>query len=209
MSRAVGLAALVLTALFTAWIAAVRAQPYDDAALRRFFESMEGCDQPCFLGIQAGVTSGTEAIAILKQHAWINPDSIVQSEDEIYQFMWVSWQWSGQQPDFLQGQAYLTFSNLTGGRIVTLRVHTGFRLGDLWLSLGPPEIGGVDYFQHIGYFARERLLVTNRMVCHGYWEEPTTVFLVAEPSVEGFRNLYRLEPYAQAAAERLEVCWGR
>lgn len=209
MSRAVGLAALVLTALFTACMAAVRAQPYDDGALRSFFQSMDGCDQPCFLGIQAGVTPGIEAIAILRQHEWINPKSIVESEDEIYQFMWVSWQWSGRQPDFLNGQAYLTFSNLADGRVTTLRLHTGFSLGDLWLSLGPPEVGGVDHFQHIGYFVEERLLITNRMVCHGYWEEPTTVFLVAEPSVEGFRSLYRLEPYAQTVAERLELCRGR
>jgi hypothetical protein len=209
MSRAVGLTALILSVLFTACMAAVRARPYDDEALRNFVQAMEGCDQPCFLGIQAGVTSGMEAISILKQHEWIDPDSVVQSEDEIYQFMWVSWQWSGRQPDFLTGQAYLTFSNLTDGRIATLRMHTGFSLGNLWLSLGPPQIGGVDRYQHIGYFAEARLLITNRMVCHGYWEEPTTVFLVAEPSVEGFRSLYQLEPYAETMAERLALCRGR
>ncbi|MBL8152851.1 MAG: hypothetical protein JNM70_01605 [Anaerolineae bacterium] len=209
MSRAVVLTALVLTVLFTACMAAVRAQPYDDEALRSFFQAIDGCKRPCFLGIQAGVTSGAEAIDILEHHEWIDPDTIVQSRDEIYQFIWVSWQWSGRQPDFLNGLAYLTFSNLTDGRIATLRVNTGFSLGDLWLSLGPPQIGGVDRFQHIGYFADERLLITNRMVCHGYWQEPTTVFLVAEPSVEGFRSLYRLEPYAETVAERLELCRGR
>jgi hypothetical protein len=56
---------LPLILLFTAALAVIRAQPYDDHELRELLLPA-GCPAPCFMGIRPGVTTVEEAVKILE-----------------------------------------------------------------------------------------------------------------------------------------------
>jgi hypothetical protein len=109
MSRIISLFAPVLSTLFVAVIVVIQAQPYEGDRLRALLASRGSCPMPCFLGIRAGMTPGDEALAILQNHAWVDRKSIFMITDEARQYSRVTWHWSGQQPDFLTGSAYMTY----------------------------------------------------------------------------------------------------
>ena len=131
-----------LMLLFSLPIAIIRAQPYDDSALRAFLTPSEACASACFMGIYPGETTATEALALLKNHAWVGDVEVVllnrYANGTVPEFGGLTWEWTGQQPALIdtRQRGYL---EIYGSRAGRERLPTHIKLGDLWLSLGQPD----------------------------------------------------------------------
>lgn len=106
----------------------VRAMPYDDTTLRAFLTPPMDCAAPCFMGIQLGVTTIDEAVVLLEAHEWVR---------ELRHFgRDVSWQWSGQEPDYIDGKRTAWLLGYEGVSS-SIKIGTTIRLGDIWLHTSP------------------------------------------------------------------------
>jgi len=125
-----------VTALVALWalpILMIRAQPYHGDALTQFLLPPADCPVPCFLGVRPGVTTASEAFALLEAHPWIDriePSGVTQ----IYRAVLAA--------DFDLARR--------GSPSPLLRIENGivrwvfwqtrpFTRGDLRLALGPPQ----------------------------------------------------------------------
>jgi hypothetical protein len=122
--------AALLTLLFGAVIGLVRAQPYDDPVIRAFLTPPQGCDAPCFIGVQPGITPLNEAIAILESSGWI---AEVEDSGRFHDLLW-----NGQQPEFIDDDA-LNYLMIRAGVVDSIRLRTRLRLGDVVALLGRPD----------------------------------------------------------------------
>ncbi len=94
------------TALFVLPFLWVRAWPADDSALRELLSAPEDCAMPCFLGIRPGITTVTEATALLNAHPWIDQVQVdgYQVDGRGLRAMgWLTWTWSAAHPDMIDG----------------------------------------------------------------------------------------------------------
>lgn len=164
---------LLISALFVLAIGVIRAQLYDDGGLRDFLFNSPGCenipdDQPCFMGIQLGVTTIEEASSLLAIHPWLTEVDIRDYEDGDYYISWLTW--SGYQPRII--------TDASGGHIILsenivseIALSPRITFGELWLLLGSPTTGQ-DYsyadepnFYFTADFEREGIGVLNRIPC--------------------------------------------
>jgi hypothetical protein len=138
---------VVVTALsltFAALIGVIRAQPIDaDADLRDLLMPPTGCASPCFLGIQPGVTSRREAIALLRAHPWVTS---VEAEGPA-----VIWQWRDDLTVFATANEPMFFSFMDV--VSEIHVDTRVPIWRLWLMLGQPD--------------RERIAPSRVMIARG------------------------------------------
>jgi hypothetical protein len=91
----------VLTVALTGFMAAIRAQPYEDAELQRLLQSAPDCPAPCFMGVQAGSTRIDTAIHILRGNDWIGQFHI-QDDPRSGQPQSVAWKWSEKRPPLIR-----------------------------------------------------------------------------------------------------------
>ncbi len=85
--------------LLTTAMVAIRVRPYDDPDLTRLL-TPEDCSAPCFLGIQPGITTASEAVDLLENHRWVGyvephyiaPGSGVHLRGFVY------WDWKPDAP---------------------------------------------------------------------------------------------------------------
>lgn len=122
--------AALLTVAFGTMIGLVRARPADDPDLRTFLIPPDNCRPPCFLGVQPGITTVDDAMAILEASAWI---ADVEPSASFYDL-----HWSGSQPDFIDAGSlnYFMAETQVVGQI---RLRTRLRLGDVYGLLGKPD----------------------------------------------------------------------
>ena len=132
----------LLMLVFMLPIAFIRAQPYDDSELQAFLAPIDDCVGMCFMGIQPGQTTATEAMALLEIHEWVADIQVIrlqnQSRNPLPHFGGLSWEWTGQQPALIDAQqrGYIEIYASRAGRG---RLPTHITLGDLWLVLGQPD----------------------------------------------------------------------
>jgi hypothetical protein len=127
--------AVPIFALIATVLAAVRAQPFDDNALRASLV-LPDCTLPCFMGIRPGVTARDEAFAILRAHPW------VATVDTLLGERGLTWTWSGRQPAFLSG-GHTENSLLIGDGIVRrIDLLTGESLATFLIVFGAPDSQG-------------------------------------------------------------------
>ncbi len=112
----------------------------DDADLRAFLVPPEGCAIPCWQGIQPGVTTQAQAIAILEVHPWVKRVSAGQpaSSTRIY------WQWNDDTPDFANDRAVgvpTSYLAVQDGIIRYIRLSTHLSYGAVRSLLGVPGSG--------------------------------------------------------------------
>ena len=122
----------MLTGTFLLFVSMARLQPDNNTDIQALLLPPAGCPVPCFLGVRPGWTTSTEAISVLEAHQWI--DAVDPSAD------FLNLLWSGSQPTFVDTTApnYLFVSM----RVVAhIRLRTTLRLGDVWVTLGQPEVG--------------------------------------------------------------------
>ena len=118
--------ALLPFAVFTISVLLIHAQPYEDHQLRQLL--LEGCPAPCFMGIRPGVTSQEEAEKVLNESKWVEKITFVSST-------YISWTWSGQQPDWIN-QAFDGSLSLYNDRVIDVQFGTLLRFGNILLGMG-------------------------------------------------------------------------
>ena len=72
---------LLLFALLMVITVLIRTQHYDNRAVRQLLVT-EGCPAPCFLGIRPGITTASDAINLLRDSQWVQPETIAYIESD-------------------------------------------------------------------------------------------------------------------------------
>jgi hypothetical protein len=135
------LAAVLLTACFVLCIGLIRAQPYDESALRAFLAAPEGCPRPCFIGIRPGTTTVEEALSILDSHSWIAGVTRYEATDG-RGVTALTATWSSVQSAFVDDSEEL-WLGVDGNIVQAIFIPTRVPLAHIWLLYGPPEHGSV------------------------------------------------------------------
>lgn len=120
-------------------------QPVQSSHLSAFMFD-EDCPAPCFMGIQPGDLGMTqdEAIALLEPHPWVG-DILMQAQATPgweYMDRWLSWTWSGEQPDFIDAAVPGQIGLLQAGptiRVANIRIQTETSLEDFIAVFGSPQ----------------------------------------------------------------------
>jgi hypothetical protein len=204
---------MVLACLCWLPILLIRLQPYNDGGLRAFLTTGE-CAAPCFLNIQPGRTAMRVADALLREQGWVERvepgiDALNGLPGAIY------WTWNGQQPAFFADSGRGSVRSFNGERVSEIQVELGLTLGDIWLSLGPPQssatmIQGVN-FPHISMafvilYPEFAILGSSNCPYHAkFWHSPVTLRLRREAAFTG-----AFQPDQQPMARRvalLERAW--
>ncbi|MCC6803624.1 MAG: hypothetical protein IT319_12135 [Anaerolineae bacterium] len=146
MFRLLVRSALVIAVFAAAALALIRMNGYDDTTVSRFFDSCT--PMPCWQGIRPGVTTGEEALVILQNHPWVNAIWGVSGSaypgGEVSPLLY--WRWSENYPfagDVPFGQQGIIVTS--GGVVQQIFLTADIPFGDLWLALGTPASGAVDY----------------------------------------------------------------
>ncbi len=115
--------------------ALIRAQHYDDHAIRQLLMT-EGCPAPCFLGIRPGITTALDAINLLRDSQWVQPETIAYTESDYGGG--AVWSWNKRASPLLGNrQSSLVTTRQNGVQIVDLlHVYTLVASGDAYLTLG-------------------------------------------------------------------------
>lgn len=122
-----------LVLLLALSLAAIHSQPANATDAQAFFDTVEPCDQPCFLGIQPGVSSAGGALVLLGASDWVGA---IQDVDNA-----LTWTWSGQQPSLIDATAVGRLILDDHGRVAAVFVQTVIPLQRIWLQLGIPQKG--------------------------------------------------------------------
>ncbi len=130
--------ALLILIVFFVVLLLLRSQPLSNGDLHHFFLP-DDCSAPCFMGIQPGVTSATEAYALLAAHPWVakvdfGPGSFA---DMMSKPGLIHWTWSGKQPDWIDPSRPGTLT-AASGRVDSLVIQSTIPLGAVTLALGAP-----------------------------------------------------------------------
>jgi hypothetical protein len=181
MSRLYGKLALLNGVIFAVVLLLIRAQPYDDHALRALLMP-EDCEMPCFMGIRPGVTMVDEAVRLLQANAWV---SSVEQDGTVD----IRWTWSGLQPRFILDSkpGYLTIA-ADRQRIAKVTLNTTLVVGDFWLMWGAPtahELGYVannkmGFFYSLRYDHQQVLAGGYGQVCAPsmiFWDSITELYI--------------------------------
>jgi hypothetical protein len=84
------------------------------------------------MGIEPGVTTVSEAAAILEANPWV--DKVVFQSPDFH------WTWSDRHPAFIRGDINGRLGVISGNSIVyEVDIQTTISLGDFWASLGVPN----------------------------------------------------------------------
>lgn len=207
-----------LLALLTLAVCGIRLLPrggYDlDDVRAGLVTASADCPTPCWAGIQTGVTTWQEALAILEAHPWIGVvDSQLRPahiDEPGYERGIIIWLWSGTQPAWLatdQGSRL----DIMGGLVSDITLFTRLPLADVWLALGPPEYaallpqnfvvttaaqGPVRSFQ--GSYTTPRLDVTADWPCpmglHARWWQPVTIHFNLLPVYDAPGSAWAVRP---------------
>jgi hypothetical protein len=129
-----------LTVFFLIPLLLIRAQPYEDSELRTFLMPPDGCPAPCFMGIQPGVTTMEEAIAILQAHEWVSEVSATSYNR--LGINRVGWRWKPDVSPLLEPEQIPR----SGGRLIAdkgivryMELLTRVSAGEAWLILGKAQ----------------------------------------------------------------------
>ena len=117
-------------------IALIRAQNYDDSALRTFLTPPAGCLAPCFMGIRPGVTTFAQASTIVQTHEWVAQINKTQRFRNRYQYLF--WQWNGSQAFLPVG----SFDNRLAAGIEAagdVSIQTSIAPVEIWWLYGAPH----------------------------------------------------------------------
>lgn len=113
----------------------IRAQRYDDSDVRELLLN-NGCAAPCFLGIQPGITTANDALAILRNSQWVDSASIAYRDSDYGGG--AVWSWTKLASPLLgKKQGGFVSSPRNGVQVVDLlRITTVVASGDAYLILG-------------------------------------------------------------------------
>jgi hypothetical protein len=164
---------------FGSLVSFIRAQPYIPLVTEGLPGPAPGCETPCFMGIQVGKTSGTEALTILSQHPWV--DTVERPLDQFF-----VWSWTGQQPTYIDSRQPGIIT-VNADRVILISMMTTVNLGDWVLQWGTPSVmesgsavgnSLLILYSSLGYAEPGVYLGNNVRPCHGVdslWRQPPTM----------------------------------
>ncbi len=126
--------ALILSLMLTGIIGLIRAQPYDDGGADMLFAIEDTCVAPCFMGIQPGMTTATEALSLLSGHPWVKTVDAPSSRSQVT----IRWEWSGQQPEVIDAAVLGQIRLFSDQRVSMIQISTHLPLERMRLNLGLP-----------------------------------------------------------------------
>ena len=170
---------LLLSMIGLCCIAVIRAQPYDDSALRALLTPAD-CVAPCFMGIQPGISTSADALTILMQ---LDETHSVRSElnysrPELTELIY--WEWDRLDSIWfdptVRGEIHID-----NNHVRWIGVASRAKLGDIWQILGPPQTSslvfnpwserGLVFYE--GIYPNQRLRLTFFITCppRNFWQE--------------------------------------
>ncbi len=164
----------LIIAVFAGMIFTIRLFAYDTAyysALHEAFTAPIDCDSPCFLGVEPYVTTVDEAAHILQSHPWIAGIDIL---DQQMRRVAIDWTWTGAQPSLLNWYGGMTIRDDV---VVSVTLDTDIPWGEFWLAFGRPQLGKLDFGQHIGVYTEYGFLIRTQPSCFDFWQQPVTVII--------------------------------
>jgi hypothetical protein len=136
MFRIAFLIAVVTTLLSALLLTAVRARDYAPETVWL----ADGCALPCWRDIQPGVTRSETALTRLYAMPDVRDVAVTLTSVSIDGgTSYVNWRWRGSGDDI--GGLFI----IDQGRVREIFLNSPLRMGDLWLGLGNPTGGTVDY----------------------------------------------------------------
>lgn len=188
---------LVLSALV---LFAARAQP-EDTDLRALLLPPEGCFMPCWAGIQPGVTTVDEAMAILRAHPWVRAETVFSVPTQIM------WLWDYQHPsvaEYISPEFSASYIYVRGDIVRYIRVATTVPYGEIHTLMGAPSSGifsiiyphptNPDYLHSAGYFGGSVVYDTD-IPCpatpYQFWNAPVRITY----SDGSYHTLYSMPDY--------------
>lgn len=202
MTRYFAVCSLPMLIAFWSVSVLIQARPYDNPELRHLLADKD-CAPPCFLGIRPGITSGTDALGILRTHPWIGEIQELWNSDKTEAN--VDWRWSRSAPAVFQ---LATFQE---GGLLKVEDHvvryislvTLIQFGDVWLTWGKPDEyswftshytpGFPTYVWHSSAYYQSRFLVGTRETCPyypGFWHRSILVYYDTTPSIDTSEKRY-------------------
>lgn len=158
MSRLIFSVAVFVAFLMSLIVLSVRAAPQEDPMLQAFLVP-QGCPQPCLMGIRPGITSQSEAVAILQAHPWVDRLTGRTAIGGL------SWTWNGQQPDFLDWGGFMVVDD-DGSRVLSINLGVRAPLGDVRAVLGKPTRASGINQMHMAYeYSDQRIRLNIEMSC--------------------------------------------
>lgn len=180
---------LFMTASFCALFAFLRLWPYTDHDLR-LLVAPPACAAPCFMGIQPGLTTPDEAVTLLRQHDWVDAESVRRTSGGE-----VVWGWSGQQPPVINPTELpllIVWASAREQQVVNgIQLPLRLSVGHAFVELGEPPLLGVgqinelDRVSVIAIYEHFALEIWSRVACpitrRKFLEAPLNLFWITIP----------------------------
>ncbi len=183
--------ALTTTLISVVVLGAIRLTARDNPLVAAFFALTPDCLSPCWQGIHPGETSLDDAVALLRANAWVGMVTQIGALSSEGGFATViNWEWSSAFP--YGRSSHAVDGSLVGQNGIVQQIYllTDLRFGDVWLSLGKPDGGTVDYIddtrlriENTVFYADEGMSATVSTVGNcstgavDYWRLPTSFWL--------------------------------
>ncbi|MEO8606984.1 MAG: hypothetical protein ABI690_03840 [Chloroflexota bacterium] len=154
---------LLITVFFAIVALLIRAQPYDDVALRTFLTPPQNCAAPCFMGIQAGI------IRVSAGESYLRASPQIQSV-KLISFQLYEVQFSESAPTQWARVYFMALPDVTIERVNLF--DNGIAFNRFFLTFGTPErlmvydtishnvVSLVAFYPHYGLS-----IVTNLSLC--------------------------------------------
>ena len=184
--------AAILTLSFLIPITLIYSQPVDNSALKAFLQPSVDCLNPCFMGIQPGSTLGSEAIALLEQHAWVTNIQI-ETYSVSPTYGKVIWDWTADTPEFINHTQSGSLSLLRqdssadSALVESIAIPTTIRLHQAQQTLGEPDFSSAGTrMNNLAYGLTyngdsAQMILTGEIPCPAnwltYWESRATLYL--------------------------------
>jgi hypothetical protein len=179
---------LILLILLMIILPIICLQPFDDGGLHATLFS-DTCSTACLVGIQAGVTTATQARDLLEKQGLVYEWIETQADNPALGQL--RWRWNMNRPALFTGtDASLTYDRKTGVVITFGEMGTRLSLGQMLILLGQPSVGfmsggyndrdGSTFIHSVGY-PQWQLNLTSAIHCpmtlRQLWDAPVTLQL--------------------------------
>ncbi len=164
----------IIVIVLAGLILIIRLFAYDTAyynALHEALTASMNCEQPCFLGVVPHITTVDEATHILQAHSWIAGIDVL---DQQMRRVAMNWTWTGAQPTLLNWYGGMTIRDDV---VISVTLQTDISWGEFWLAFGRPQLGKLDFGQHIGVYTEYGFLIRTQPSCLDFWQQPVTIVI--------------------------------
>lgn len=196
---------VALIALFTVCITVARMISPEDADLRLLLTRPDNCPMPCWFGIRPGVTTPTEALALLSTHPWGG-----QADADQYNAVTgsgiIGWEFEPNRLSIIPRYRGVRL-RANNHVIINVTLPPGIPFDAVWFAFGPPPeirrtlvaLLNTSSFRldQAMFYSGEGLTVTNRIRCPMRAEDVWSARSIVQLGTPLFAPL--LDPIADTA----------